>query len=186
MVGRDTAAMRLIARGTPAVTLMARYVGAVLDAGVPISAEVSRAVATHLHDLIALTAGATRDGTAIAQARGVRAARLEAIKDDIRSNLPDETLAVTALAARHGVTPRYVHKLFEDEGVTYTQFVVQHRLDRALRMLRDPRLSARRISDIANDVGFADLSYFNRVFRRRYDATPSEIRYSGMGEGAGR
>jgi len=176
MMGSDTAAMRLIPRGSHAVGIMARYVGAVLDAGVPISTEVSCAIATHLHDLIALSAGATRDGAAMAQARGMRAARLEAIKDDIRSNLLDETLSVTALAARHGVTPRYVHKLFEDEGVTYTQFVVQRRLDRALPMLRDPRFSARRISDIAYDVGFGDLSYFNRVFRRRYGATPSEIR----------
>jgi AraC-like DNA-binding protein len=45
-------------------------------------------------------------------------------------------LTVATSAARHGVTPRYVHKLFEDEGVTYTQFVLQHRLDRAFRMLR--------------------------------------------------
>jgi len=32
------------------------------------------------------------------------------------------------------------------------------------------------ISSIAYDVGFGDLSYFNRAFRRRYDATPSDIR----------
>jgi AraC-like DNA-binding protein len=186
MLGVDSGAMRLIPRGIDAVALMTRYVDAVLDTRVLTSAEVSRAVATHLHDLVALSAGATRDGAAIAQARGVRAARLEAIKADIRSNLVDETLAVTTVAARHGVTPRYVHKLFEDEGVTYTQFVVQHRLDRALRMLRDPRLAARRISEIAYDVGFGDLSYFNRVFRRRYDATPSDIRNNRPGDLAGR
>jgi len=72
--------------------------------------------------------------------------------------------------------------LFEDEGVTYTQFVLQHRLHRALRMLRDPQCAARRISDIAYDVGFGDLSYFNRVFCRRYDATPSEIRNTSPGD----
>ena len=63
-----------------------------------------------------------------------------------------------------------------DEGVTYTHFVLWHRLDRALRMLRDPRHAARRIGDIAYDAGFGDLSYFNRAFRRRYGATPSEMR----------
>ena len=90
-------------------------------------------------------------------------------------------LTVATSAARHGVTPRYVHKLFEDEGVTYTQFVLQHRLDRAFRMLRDPRCAVRRISEIAYGVGFSDLSYFNRAFRRRYDATPSEIRGTCQG-----
>jgi AraC-like DNA-binding protein len=182
IIGRDSAAMRLIPRGTEAVTLMTRYVEAMLDAEVLTSMEVRRIVVTHLHDLVALSAGATRDGAAMARARGMRAARLQTIKADITSNLGDDTLVVATVAARHGITPRYVHKLFEDEGVTYTQFVLQHRLDRALRMLRDPRCAARRISDIAYDVGFGDLSYFNRAFRRRYDATPSEIRNTRPGD----
>ena len=176
--------MRLIPRGTEAVTLLTHYVGAMLDAEALASTEVRRAIVTHLHDLIALGAGATRDSAAIARTRGVRAARLQAIKADITSHLVDETLTLAAVAARHGVTPRYVHKLFEDEGVTYTRFVLQHRLDRALRMLRDQRCAARRISDIAYDVGFGDLSYFNRAFRRRYDATPSDIRNTRPGDSA--
>jgi AraC-like DNA-binding protein len=32
------------------------------------------------------------------------------------------------------------------------------------------------MASIAYDVGFNDLSHFNRVFRRHYHATPSEIR----------
>jgi AraC-like DNA-binding protein len=182
IVERDSAAMRVIPHGTEAVMLLARYVGAMLDATVPTSTEVCRAVASHLHDLVALGAGATLDGAAVARARGVRAARLQAIKADITSNFLDGTLTVAAVAARHGVTPRYVHKLFGDAGVTYTQFVLQHRLGWALRMLRDPRCSGRRISDIAYDAGFSDLSYFNRAFRRRYEATPSEIRNARPGE----
>jgi AraC-like DNA-binding protein len=181
MLEAESAAMRLIPRGTEAVTLMTRYIGAVLDARVLASTEVCHAVVSHLHDLVALSAGATRDGAAMARAGGARAARLQAIKADIAANLVDETLAVATVAARHGVTPRYVHKLFEDEGVTYSQFVLQHRLDRAFRMLRDPRCAARRISEIAYDMGFGDLSYFNRAFRRRYGATPSEIRETGQG-----
>jgi len=177
LIGEATGAtMRLIPSGTPAVTLLTRYLDAVLDAEVLASLDMCRAVVSHLHDLVALSAGATGDGAMVARARGVRAARLQAIKTDIVANLADETLAVANVAARHGVTPRYLHKLFEDEGVTYTLFVLRHRLDRAFRMLRDPRCSARRISEIAYDVGFGDLSYFNRTFRRRYDATPSEIR----------
>jgi AraC-like DNA-binding protein len=45
-------------------------------------------------------------------------------------------------------------------------------------MLCDPRLAARSISSVAFEVGFGDLSYFNRAFRRRYGATPSEVRRS--------
>jgi hypothetical protein len=109
IVGADSAAMRLIPRGTEAVTLMTRYLHAVLDAEVLASAEVCLAVVAHVHDLIALSVGATRDGAAMATARGVRAARLLAIKADIAATLVDETLTVATVAARHGVTPRYVH-----------------------------------------------------------------------------
>jgi AraC-like DNA-binding protein len=43
-------------------------------------------------------------------------------------------------------------------------------------MLSDPRLGKRPVSAIAYDVGFRDLSYFNRTFRRRYGATPTDVR----------
>jgi AraC-like DNA-binding protein len=83
---------------------------------------------------------------------------------------------LTALAARHCVTPRYVQTLFEGEGTTFSQFLRGERLARVHRMLRDPRHAGHSISGIAYDAGFGDLSHFNRAFRRRYGATPSEMR----------
>jgi AraC-like DNA-binding protein len=77
------------------------------------------------------------------------------------------------------VTPRYVHKLLEGEGLTFSAFVLGRRLARAHRMLSDPRFGDRSISSVAFDVGFGDLSYFNRAFRR-YGATPSEIRRAAV------
>jgi AraC-like DNA-binding protein len=107
----------------------------------------------------------------------VRAARLAAIKADVAAHLGDpDALRVATLAARHGVTARYVHKLFEPEGVSYSQFVLQARLRRALGVLQDPAWRGRSISAIACDAGFGDLSYFNRTFRRAFGATPSEVR----------
>ena len=140
--------------------------------------ELQRLVATHIHDLIALVVGATRDGHAIAEGRGIRAARLRAIMSDITANLSDCDLTVAAVAQRQRVTPRYLHKLFEGEELTFSTFVLGQRLSRAHRMLCDPRFGDRSISSVAFDVGFGDLSYFNRTFRRRYDATPSDIRHS--------
>lgn len=66
--------------------------------------------------------------------------------------------------------------LFEAEGLSASEFILSQRLARAHRLLGDPKLIARSISSIAYDIGFGDLSYFNRTFRRRYGATPSEIR----------
>ena len=176
VAGLDGPVMRVIPSETDGLKLLAKYIGALVDSQALVSTEVSRLVAAHLRDLIALSVGATRDGVVAAQARGVRAAWLEAIKRDITANLEDCALTVAAVAARHRVTPRYVHKLFESEGVTFTQFILRQRLDEAYRMLRDPRFAARSISSIAYDVGFGDISYFNRAFRQRYKVTPSDTR----------
>ena len=80
------------------------------------------------------------------------------------------------MAARQRVTPRYVQLLFESEGTTFSQFVLEQRLARAHRMLGDPRCAAWTIIAIAFTAGFGDVSYFNRAFRRRYGATPSDVR----------
>jgi hypothetical protein len=42
------------------------------------------------------------------------------------------------------------------------------RLARAHRLLGDPRRGPEKISAVALDCGFGDVSYFNRAFRRRY------------------
>jgi AraC-like DNA-binding protein len=137
--------------------------------------ELRRLAVNHVHDLIALGLGATRDAAEIAAGRGLRAARIRAIKADIAQNLGGD-INVAALSARHGVSPRYIRKLFEGENTSLSQFVLVQRLTRVHRMLGDLRYANRTISDIALAAGFRDLSTFNREFRRRFGLTPSEVR----------
>jgi len=66
--------------------------------------------------------------------------------------------------------------LFETDGTTFSEFLLGQRLALAYRMLTGPRSGNRPIGSIALDVGFNDLSYFNRTFRRRFGATPSDVR----------
>jgi len=174
----DDAELRLIAHHSEVLQLLTRYVHSLVNGHPPSTPALQQVVATQLYDLVALAIGPTRDAALVAQDRGVRAARLGSIKMDIVANLRDGNLSVGAIAERHRVTPRYVHKLFESEEMTFSEFVLERRLEHARRMLADPRFRGRTISSIAFDIGFGDLSYFNRTFRRRYDATPSEVRHS--------
>ena len=82
-------------------------------------------------DLVAAIVGTTRDGWAIAEGRGIRAARQRAVMADITANLADCDLTVASVAARHRISPRYVHKLFESESLTFSAFVLGQRLFRA-------------------------------------------------------
>jgi AraC-like DNA-binding protein len=53
---------------------------------------------------------------------------------------------------------------------------LQKRLAAADLMLRDPRYADRNISAIAFEAGFGDVSYFNRIFRRRFGVKPADAR----------
>jgi AraC-like DNA-binding protein len=137
---------------------------------------LGQAFATHVQDLMALAIGATRDGEELARGRGLRAARLAAIKLDIGRSLGRNDLSIAALALRHAVTPRHIQKLFETEGTTFTEYVIERRLLEARRMLTDPQFAGHGIGDIALKAGFGDLPYFTRSFRRRFGMTPSDAR----------
>jgi AraC-like DNA-binding protein len=69
-----------------------------------------------------------------------------------------------------------VQRLFEADGTTFSEFVTRLRLSRAHRILCEPASNQAAIATIAYDVGFGDLSYFNRRFRRQYGLTPREVR----------
>ncbi len=106
----------------------------------------------------------------------LRAARLGAIKSDILDNLRQHSLSIHATASRHGISTRYVHQLFAADGTSFADFVLQQRLAVVHMMLSDMRFADRSITAIAFEVGFGDLSGFNRAFQRCYDMTPSEVR----------
>ena len=112
----------------------------------------------------------------MANGRGLRAARLAAIKADIIAHLGARDLSLESLAVRQGISPIYVRKLFEGEETSFTEFVLTERLARAHRLLWDPLMAECPISWVAAEAGFGDLSYFNRAFRCRYGATPSDVR----------
>src|SRR5690606_30618823 len=122
---------------------------------------------------------AARDAAEIAAGRGLRAARLHALKRDVAEHLAYGDVSAAALAHRHGVTPRYIHKLFEGEGTTLSRFKLGLRLARVHDMLSDAAHDELTIGAIAYRVGFTALSTFNREFRRHFGATPSEIRSAG-------
>jgi AraC-like DNA-binding protein len=172
----DACLLRPVPRDNPALRLLTAYVDTLLASDIPAVPVLLDRVVAHIQDLVALTLGANQDAFAIAQGRGVRAARLQAIESEIAKNLDNEDLSPGLVAARLGVTPRYVHLLLEETGKSFTQHVVERRLERAAALLRDPQWQCCKIAEIAAEVGFGDLSYFNRAFRRRYGATPSDMR----------
>src|SRR5262249_18524891 len=178
IVDLDDAYCRPIPAENPALRLLARYICILQEAGTFAEPELRRQAVTHIHDLIALAIGATRDAARIARRRGAQAALLRPIKHELATRHYQPGVLGATSAAYHRVKPRWVQRLFESDGATFTEYVLAQRLVRAHRLLTDPLHASQKVSTIALDIGFGDLSYFNRVFRRRYGMTPSELRRS--------
>jgi AraC-like DNA-binding protein len=172
----DDCLVRRIPKDTEALRLLVNYAAVLQDAHALATAELRNLAVTHIYDLAALSIGATHDAMQIARGRGVRAARLNAVKTYILANITRGGLSIDAVARRHGISAIYVRKLLKGDGTTFTDFILTQRLARAHRALCDPRSADSKISAIAYESGFSDLSYFNRVFRRRYGLTPSDVR----------
>jgi AraC-like DNA-binding protein len=178
VVDADDAVMRLIPRSTGVLNLLTSYAYPLLEEDELTTPELRHLAVPHVHDLVALTLGATRDAGAVAQNRGVSAARLRAAKAYIIENSNSSSLSIGSVAKHIEVTPRYLQRLFEGDGTTFSTFLLGQRLARAYRMLASPKFDSHQVSAVAYEVGFGDLSYFHRCFRQRYGATPRDIRES--------
>ena len=176
--GIEDALMQPLAGNASLVRLLVSYLGILEDAGESDTQDLRRAVIMHVHDLAAVIVGTTGDTAEVARGRGLRAARLRAVKADIAERLATGDVGAAALALRQRVSARYIHKLFESDGTTLSQYVLGQRLARVHRLLSDTRHADRTIGELAFRVGFGDLSTFNHAFRRHYGITPSDVRAS--------
>lgn len=85
-----------------------------------------------------------------------------------------EPIDLTTLAARVYISPYYLSREFKRHtGATVIGYVNGLRIGRAERLLQETEDPVGRI---AGQVGFANVTHFNRVFRTRTRATPTQFR----------
>jgi AraC-like DNA-binding protein len=110
-----------------------------------------------------------------ARDRGINAARLGAVLVAIRGRAGERGLNPADVARQAGISVRYLHRLLEPTGRTFSQHLLEQRLERARAELRNPERRLR-IAAIAFASGFSDISHFNRSFRRAFGDTPYGMR----------
>lgn len=113
---------------------------------------------------------------ALGGAAGMRAALLERIFQTIEIRLSDPNLNYQRVAAEHGISPRYLQKLFESIDDSFGHYVKVRRLERCRLDLRSPLHVQKSISDILFQWGFNDSASFSRAFREQYGVSPREYR----------
>jgi AraC-like DNA-binding protein len=177
----EDALVRPIPVSVEAMRLLRGYLSVIENSPAIASPAAWHLVVTHIHDLIALAVGASRDAAEAARGRGLAAARLREAKSIIEKELDDANLAIGAVAGRLGVSPRCLQMLFDRDGATFSEYLLGRRLLRVHRRLSDPRFAGFTVSELAFDAGFGGLAHFNRTFRRAYGSTPSDVRASRRG-----
>ncbi len=167
---------KVVSASTPELHLLAGYTRMLIQMGDGLSPDLASLASIQIHDLVTLLLGVKREEPETAGRRSLRAMRLKAVKHDIMEHITDSELSINQVALRQGISPQYIRALFHSEETTFADYVTGLRLDQAYRHLHNPLYIDRCISTLAFDMGFNNLSWFNRAFKHRFGLTPSEAR----------
>ncbi len=90
-----------------------------------------------------------------------------------------EPLSTEQMAKVCGFSESHFIKFFKSTiGITFTECLNSYRLSQASRFLLSN--ADEPIMDTARKCGFNSISYFNRVFKKKYGITPSALRASAL------
>jgi AraC-like DNA-binding protein len=177
----DGVIARPLSDNLPALKLLKSYVALLSGRPQSLQNDIAASAAQHIVDLIRIAASESHEIRFEAEAGSVANARLEVALAYIRRAFRRPDLSVATVAHAQGISTRYMQKLLERSGIRFSDQVNEYRLNAAYEMLVDRKHP---IADIAFASGFSDISYFNRLFKRRFDATPSAVRERPfMGDG---
>ena len=161
----------------PALDMLRRYTQFISSPALA-SPEMRRHASNAVIDLVALASGLKGHDADIFDLRGLRAARYAMLIDHIQKNFRNPMYSATRAARVLGLSPRYLHALLHETGISFSERVLELRLWQSRHMLTDKNYDGMLISEIALTCGFNDISYFNRSFRRRFGCTPGSARRS--------
>lgn len=85
-----------------------------------------------------------------------------------------EILSLDVLAEKVYLTPHYLSSIFiQEKGIGINKYIKNVRMEKARELLLGTNM---KISDISEQVGYSNLSYFCRSFRNEYGMTPDQYR----------
>lgn len=74
------------------------------------------------------------------------------------------------------LSSHYIERIFKLETEnTIFEYLMKTRLEESKKFLKDVRYN---VSEIADKVGYSDISYFCKLFKKHTGFTPSEYRFN--------
>ena len=100
---------------------------------------------------------------------------IKIILDYISENYA-KPITIDELAEKVNLSKHYFMRFFKKYmGMTCIEYINDYRLNIAANLLVTTRMQ---ITEVAISIGITNLSYFNRIFRKKYNMTPKEYRSS--------
>ena len=100
----------------------------------------------------------------------------ERVRRYIAAHIRGTDLSIDQIAKAMHCTKRYLHKVFEEEDVSISNYILDLRLDRCRDALIASSLRHESITNIALSWGFSNSAHFSRAFHRRFGVSPSNYR----------
>ncbi|MBQ4518732.1 MAG: response regulator [Clostridia bacterium] len=92
----------------------------------------------------------------------------------VNENYSDNNLNVQHIADNFNLSREYLSLLFKSEnGSSLSEWIISYRIMKAAELLLETDMN---VSSVANEVGYNDIRYFMRVFKKRMGRTPTQYR----------
>jgi AraC-like DNA-binding protein len=166
---------RVIGTGQGCAAVLGPFLGTVVASAHRYSPSASGGLANGLIDLFA-TLVAERSEEKGAEDGRTRNFLLRRVREYIDQNLGDPALSPESVARAHHISVRYLHRLFEAEGITVSRLIQRRRLEECAHELARRSRTAPTVSAVAQRWGFVNPTHFSRVFRGAYGLSPREWR----------
>lgn len=96
------------------------------------------------------------------------------IKECVDREYMENFMSLEYVAGKVNKSATYVSKLFKDEfGCNFSEYITRRRLETSKELLADP---SKKIYEIAQMSGYADVSNFIKVFKKIYGMSPGDYR----------
>lgn len=97
--------------------------------------------------------------------------RIAFVINYIRKNL-DKPLSIRELSNKAYMSESHFHRVFKNElGISPVDFINNERIKLATRLLADPKIT---VKEVYMRCGFDSRSYFNRMFRKKQQLSPTQ------------
>lgn len=152
-----------------------QLLSAVSNPRVVLQDEAGKAIADSLLSLVTAACVGVLDHGIVVPSE-YRLAKLGRIQRFIEGRITDPEIAPAEIARRHGISVRYLNKLFQSEGSSVARWIWSRRLEISRAALEDPLKAHRSVTDIACSCGFKNNSHFTKAFKKRFGVAPSAYR----------